>query len=58
MCGKTRGYSRVRKGAELHRRDGEDWEFMDFYESTDEAKAAAGYPKVKLSSRGEALGAA
>ena len=46
------------KMSELHRRDGDVWELMDFYDNTDEAKAAAGYPKVKLSPSGLVLGPA
>ena len=38
--------------------DGDGWEFMDFYETTDEAKAAAGYPKVKFTAGGRVEGAA
>ena len=55
--GAYKGYA-IRKGAELHRRDGDGWELMDYYDSTDEAKAAAGYPKVKLSPSGLVLGPA
>ena len=42
----------------LHRKDGDGWELMDFYESSDEAKAAAGYQKVKLTAGGRVMGAA
>ena len=54
---KGAGY-KARKGAELHRRDGDGRELMDFYESSDEAKAAAGYPKVKFTAGGRVEGAA
>jgi len=54
---KGAGY-KARKGAELHRKDGDGWELMDFYESSDEAKAAAGYPKVKFTAGGRVLEAA